>query len=346
MSLQSRAKRRLAAELRRLARRLSRWADATDQPAAPPRPPEAAGGDGPPEHWLALVREKAPQLLEGKGQGYKLDPGPRAWRPAPQPAPRPAAAPPSAPASRRPGPTPAAIPTGAATPTPAPTGDPTPVPIPTVTEAPNPKSAPAPASRPAPTAIPTVTEAPDPTAAPPPAAVPPVTAAPASAWRRPGGSGPPAARGPEPTGISYAAYAADVADPPGAPQVSEAARHPVADPDVQVRRLSVREREILDVGVATRASRPSFEWPRPTPPAHHRRTWPRLHERPAAAAAPRLPAYDLAEAPPDDVQPVAPESDPRWPALPDDREQDAWAPGLDRLDPDRARRLDREQRGL
>ena len=322
MSLQSRAKRRLAAELRRLARRLSRWADATDQPAAPSRPPDAAGGDGPPEHWLALVREKAPQLLEGKGQGYKLDPGPRAWRPAPQPAPRPAAAPPGAPGSRRPGPTPAAIPTGAATSTPAPTGDPTPM------------------------AIPTVTEAPNPTAAPPPAAVPPVTAAPASAWRRPGGSGPPAARGPEPTGISYAAYAADVADPPGAPQVSEAARHPVADPDVQVRRLSVREREILDVGVATRASRPSFEWPRPTPPAHHRRTWPRLHERPAAAAAPPLPVYDLAEGPPNDGRPVAPESDPRWPALPDDREQDAWAPGLDRLDPDRARRLDREQRGL
>jgi hypothetical protein len=344
MSLQSRAKRRLATELRRLARRLSRWADATDQPAAPPRPPEAPGGDGPPEHWLALVREKAPQLLEGKGQGYKLDPGPRTWRPAP----RPADAPPSAPASRRPGPTPAAIPTGAATPTPtpAPTGAPTPMPIPTVTTAPDPTAAPPPGSHPAPTAIPTVTAAPNPPAAPPPAAIPSVTAAPASAWRRPDASGPPTARGPEPAGLTYAADAAGVADPPGERQVPEAVRHPVADPDVQVRRLSVREREILDVGVATRASRPSFEWPRPTPPAHHRRTWPRLHERPAPSAAPPLPVYDLAEAPPDDVRPVAPESDPRWPALPDDREQDAWAPGLDRLDPDRARRLDREQRGL
>jgi hypothetical protein len=80
-----------------------------------------------------------------------------------------------------------------------------------------------------------------------------------------------------------------------------------ADGDPQARPLSVREREILDVGVATRASRPSFEWPRPTP---------------------------------------SPDGDLRWPALPDDREQYAWAPGLERVDPERARRLDREQRGL
>jgi hypothetical protein len=36
----------------------------------------------------------------------------------------------------------------------------------------------------------------------------------------------------------------------------------------------------------------------------------------------------------------------RWPALPDDAEQQTWSPGLARLDPERARRLDREQRGL
>jgi hypothetical protein len=80
-----------------------------------------------------------------------------------------------------------------------------------------------------------------------------------------------------------------------------------ADGDPQARPLSVREREILDVGVATRASRPSFEWPRPT---------------------------------------LSADGDLRWPALPDDREQYAWAPGLERVDPERARRLDREQRGL
>lgn len=35
----------------------------------------------------------------------------------------------------------------------------------------------------------------------------------------------------------------------------------------------------------------------------------------------------------------------RWPDLPDDGEQRAWAPGLANRDADRARRLDREQRG-
>jgi hypothetical protein len=36
----------------------------------------------------------------------------------------------------------------------------------------------------------------------------------------------------------------------------------------------------------------------------------------------------------------------RWPDLPDDSEQRAWAPGLAPRDVDRARRLDREQRGV
>ena len=316
MSLQSRAKRRLATELRRLAQRLSRWADATDQPAAPPRPPEpeasASAEGGPPEHWLALVREQAPQLLEGKGEGYKLDPGSRAWRPAPRPGPTPTAIPsvgaaldptPATPPTSATAAKSAAIPTTAAATSPAtaparaaarnPTTAPSPTAIPTVAAAlasataPNPTTAP----RPTPGAIPTVaaalaaTAALAPTSAPAPAAIPTVATAPALAvWPRPAAPG------------------------PGAPPVREAARHPVADPDGQVRPLSVREREILDVGVVTRASRPSFEWPRPYP---------------------ELPDGDL-----------------RWPALPDDREQYAWAPGLERLDPDRAGRLDREQRGL
>jgi hypothetical protein len=35
----------------------------------------------------------------------------------------------------------------------------------------------------------------------------------------------------------------------------------------------------------------------------------------------------------------------RWPALPDDTDQRAWAPGLAHRDAERARRLEREQRG-
>ncbi len=74
-------RRRLAAELRRLAGALTRWADGAD-PAPPPAPAERRPGE-PPEHWLALVRERAPELLEGGGLGYSLDPGPSGWRPAP-----------------------------------------------------------------------------------------------------------------------------------------------------------------------------------------------------------------------------------------------------------------------
>lgn len=350
MSLQSRAKRRLAAELRRLARGLSRWADATDRPAAPAPPPPAAGG-GPPEHWLAMVREKAPQLLEGRGLGFRLDPGPRAWRAAPRPPDEAPAAPPIRPAAgaaeaaRTAEAAAAELSAGAAARPPAAPG-----------EATGSDAAAARAGEPAP--------------------APPGRARPETEGRGRGVDGP---EGPGP-------------DRPGPPPTAERAvpAPPLSAPDPQVRRLPVRPREILDAGEATRASRPSFEWPSPPRAAHHRPAWPRLHERPPVRPLPEGPSEDepalappapdwpdtvpvaarpqpryddgaapvrTGEAPwpalaagagalrPDDTS-AAPDEGGRWPELPDDREQRAWSPGLARLDPERARRLDREHRGL
>jgi len=324
MSLQSRAKRRLAAGLRRLARRLSRWADATDRSAAPP--PTPAGG--PPEHWLAVVREKAPHLLEGRGLGYKLDPGPRAWRAAPRP------------------------PDDTSAPPPATPGAPAP-------------PAPRPVRR-------TAAPAPDgPTGAGP---------APAAAWRTQSAAGPqdlaatfaadraPAAVGPErgPTGpIEHPGpgllgpverHGHGPSDRPGPhePLRSDpaAGREAITPGEhlppliSQVRRLSVRQCEILDAGEATRASRPSFEWPRLSRPLQHRPAWPRLHERPPEERAPEPQAVAVRPSPPRADEPPAVDDTGHWPALPDDGEQQTWSPGLARLDPERARRLDREQRGL
>jgi hypothetical protein len=85
VNLRAQARHRLARELRRLAGTLTRWAADTDDggdDAAPP-PPDTDRGR---EHWLATVREHAPELLAGGGMGYSLDPGPRAWRPNPDPA--------------------------------------------------------------------------------------------------------------------------------------------------------------------------------------------------------------------------------------------------------------------
>ena len=107
----------------------------------------------------------------------------------------------------------------------------------------------------------------------------------------------------------------------------------------------MRQREILDAGEATRASRPSFEWPSPSRPLDHRPVWPRLHARPPDERAPEPMAVAARPAPPAD-EPSRDDTAGRWPALPDDAEQQTWSPGLARLDPERAQRLDREQRGL
>lgn len=88
MALRPRLRYRLAVEARRLAGALSRWADDLE-----PRGADPARG-GPPEHWLALVRARAPQLLEGGGIGIR-DGGhagvPGAPAPDPPPAPDPSA---------------------------------------------------------------------------------------------------------------------------------------------------------------------------------------------------------------------------------------------------------------
>lgn len=68
---------RLAAELRRLARVLARWAEGLER-TAPGRPVTASG---PPDHWVEMVRARAPGLLRGDGVGVGPD-GPRA-RPVP-----------------------------------------------------------------------------------------------------------------------------------------------------------------------------------------------------------------------------------------------------------------------
>ena len=352
MSLQSRAKRRLAAELRRLARRFSLWADATDRPAAP-APPSPAPGGGPPEHWLAMVREQAPQLLEGRGLGFRLDPGPRAWRAAPRPPDEDRAAPPAQRAAGAAEAARAAEAAGADRSAGAGHRDPAAPAAPEPATGSDPAAAAAWAGEPAP--------------------APPGPARPETEGRGRGVGGP---EGPGP-------------DRSGRPPAAERAvpAPPLSAPEPQVRRLPVRPREILASGEATRASRPSFEWPSPPPAAHHRPAWPRLHERPPVRPLPEGPSedepafappapdrpeavpvaarplYDVAapvragDAPwpalapgsgaprPDDTS-AAPDEGGRWPELPDDREQRAWSPGLARLDPERARRLDREQRGL
>lgn len=87
VGLWARLRQRLAAELRRAAGVLD------DEPDGPGAHESVPGG--PPEHWLALVRARAPQLLEGRGIGTASAPRPpeRADRvpsvpplPAPDPA--------------------------------------------------------------------------------------------------------------------------------------------------------------------------------------------------------------------------------------------------------------------
>lgn len=64
MALRARLRRRLASESRRLAGSLLELARRVDAPGEASSTP-----GGPPAHWLAVVRARAPQLLEGKGIG-------------------------------------------------------------------------------------------------------------------------------------------------------------------------------------------------------------------------------------------------------------------------------------
>ena len=61
MTLRAQARHRLARELRRLAGTLARWAEDTDaEDRAADPPPDTDPGR---EHWLATVRQRAPELL-------------------------------------------------------------------------------------------------------------------------------------------------------------------------------------------------------------------------------------------------------------------------------------------
>ncbi len=68
MVLRARLLHRLRAEAGRVSRALARWAAAADTMPPDPGPLEAGG---PPEHWLAIVRARAPQLLQGRSIGVR-----------------------------------------------------------------------------------------------------------------------------------------------------------------------------------------------------------------------------------------------------------------------------------
>lgn len=88
-------RKRLAGWLRRWSERAARAASALDRPG-PVSVSEVQ--DGPPEHWLRLVAERAPELLEGRGirvgmpsprAAGKMPPMPDVSRPSPEPPARP-----------------------------------------------------------------------------------------------------------------------------------------------------------------------------------------------------------------------------------------------------------------
>jgi hypothetical protein len=72
MALRQRLRRRLGREARRAAAVLGRVAQQIDPPPDPVEPGVREDGGGPPEHWLAVVRARAPQLLEGRGIGARV----------------------------------------------------------------------------------------------------------------------------------------------------------------------------------------------------------------------------------------------------------------------------------
>lgn len=79
MTLEVAVRARLAAELRRLATTLSRWASTLERPRSRGHESGDSRAEGPPEHWLAMVSERAPGLLHGDAIGL---PPPRPEEPA------------------------------------------------------------------------------------------------------------------------------------------------------------------------------------------------------------------------------------------------------------------------
>jgi len=73
VALRQRLRRRLASEARRAAGVLLRVAQQVESPRGSDQHDDGRAVDersgGPPEHWLAVVRARAPQLLEGRGIG-------------------------------------------------------------------------------------------------------------------------------------------------------------------------------------------------------------------------------------------------------------------------------------
>ena len=373
MTLRAQARRRLARELRRLAGTLTRWADDTGtgdagSGATPGAAEPGASPDPGRDHWLATVRARAPELLAGGGMGYSLDPGPRAWRPGtdrpslpgartgtggpgtagdagmPPPGPDPGPdAPPVSPAGVA-SVSPAAAPPvrsgahpGARSSRGAP-GDGEPAAGAVVAGAgPAPGGAAAPPRRPA--------TRPAAASGEPPVVTSPVPPTPWPVAPRPAAS-------PAPVEVP-AAVTSGIATPLGGgePVLSRAAGAlawpgPVPDPATAPAAPARVSAAVPDLTIPAPAGPPPADRTGPPP-------WPAATAVPGLApagapgpASPATPAPWPALATDSRRPPAAhARSTERWPALPDDTDQRAWAAGLAHRDAERTRRLEREQRG-